>query len=67
MQEHLATVRFKDGSRVKFIREGKGLRLEGSDLEVSLPRATGQQAVSLFSLLESLVESVEFPEEEEDL
>ena len=63
--EHLATVRLKDGSAVKFIREGKGLRIEGSEVEVSLPKATGQQAFDLFSLVESLGESVEYPEDEE--
>ena len=66
MDELLGTVRLKDGSAVKFIRAGKGLRIEGLDVEVDLPRATGQQAVSLFSLLESLGESVEFPDDEED-
>lgn len=64
--EHLASIRLKDGSAVKFIRAGKGLRIEGSEMEVSLPRATGQQTVSLFSLFEALGESVEFPEDEED-
>ena len=63
--EHLATVRLKDGSAVKFIREGKGLRIEGPEVEVSLPKATGQQAFDLFSLVESLGESVEYPEDEE--
>mgnify|MGYP001617024315 FL=1 len=66
MDEHLATVRLKDGSAVKFVREGKGLRIEAPDYKVSLPRATGQQAFSLFSLLESIGESVEYPEDEED-
>lgn len=64
--EHLATVRFKDGSGIKFSREGTTLHIEGSDIQVSLPRATGQQAVSLLSLLEGLGESVEFPDDEED-
>jgi hypothetical protein len=66
MDELLATVRFKDGS-VKFIRAGKGLRIEGSDLEVSLPRATGQQTISIFSLFEALGNEVEYPEDEEEL
>lgn len=66
VDEHLATIRLKDGSAVRFIREGKGLRIEGSDVAVSLPRTTGQQAFDLFSLVESLGESVEFPEDEED-
>ena len=64
--EHLATVRLKDGSEVKFIREGKGLRIEGPEVGVSLPNATGQQAFDLFSLVESLGESVEYPEDEEN-
>lgn len=66
MEEHLATVRLKDGSAVKFIRDGKTVRIEGSDVEVSLPRATGQQAVSLLSLFEAIGESVEFPEDDEE-
>ena len=66
MDELLGTVRLKDGSAVKFIRAGKGLRIEGLDVEVDLPRATGQQAVALFSLLESLGASVEFPDDGED-
>ena len=64
--EHLATVRLKGGSAVKFIRAGKGLRIEAPEVDVSLPRATGQQAFDLFSLLESIGESVEYPEDEED-
>ena len=64
--ELLATVKFNDGRVVKLIREEKGLRIEGGDLEVSLPRATGQQAVSLFSLLESLGGTAEFPEDEDE-
>lgn len=64
--EHLGTVRLKDGSAVKFIRAGKGLRIEGSDnVEVNLPRATGQQAFELLSLIEGLGGVVEFPEDEE--
>ena len=66
MEEYLATVRLKDGSAVKFTREGKTVRIEGSDVEVSLPRATGQQAVSLLSLFEAIGESVEFPDDEEE-
>ena len=65
--EHLATVRLKDGSTVKFVRAAKGLRIEGPDAEVSLPKATGQQAFDLFSLVASLGESVEYPEDEEEL
>ena len=64
--ELLATVKFNDGRVVKLIREEKGLRIEEGDLEVSLPRATGQQAVSLFSLLESLGGTAEFPEDEDE-
>ena len=64
--ELLATVKFNDGRVVKLIREEKGLRIEEGDLEVSLPRATGQQAVSLFSLLESLGGTAEFPEDEQE-
>ena len=64
--EHLATVRLKDGAAVKFFRVRKGLRIEGPEMDVSLPRATGQQAFELFSLLESIGQSVEFPEDEED-
>ena len=64
--ELLATVKFNDGRVVKLVREKKGLRIEGGDLEVSLPRATGQQAVSLFSLLESLGGTAEFPEDEQE-
>ena len=67
MDELLATIRLKDGSAVQLLRAGKGLRIEGTDVEVSLPKATGQQAVSLFSLLESLGASVEFPDDEEDV
>ena len=63
--EHLATVRLRDGSTVKFVRAAKGLRIEGPEVEVSLPKATGQQAFDLFSLVESLGESVEYPEDEE--
>ena len=66
MDEHLATVRFKDGSAVKFIRANKGLRIEGPDQNVSLPKATGQHAFELFSLLESLGETVEYPEDDEE-
>lgn len=66
LDEHLATVRLKDGSAVKFVRARKGLRVEGPEGEVSLPKATGQQAFDLFSLVESLGESVEYPEEQED-
>ena len=66
MEEHLATIRLKDGAVVKFFRAGKGLRIEAPDLDVSLPRATGQQAFDLFSLLESIGESVEYPEDDED-
>lgn len=66
MDEHLATVRLKDGSEVKFIRDGKGLRIEGSDVEVSLPQATGQQAFDLLNLLEGLGGVAEFPEDEEE-
>ena len=64
--EHLATVRFKDGSAVKFIRAGKGLRIEGPEQNVSLPRATGQHFFELFSLVESLGETVEYPEDDEE-
>lgn len=64
--EHLATVRLKDGAEVKFIRAGKGLRIEGPAGEVALPKATGQQAFDLFSLVESLGDSVEFPEDDDN-
>ena len=66
MEEHLATVHLKDGSTVKFIRDGKALRIEGSDAQVALPKATGQQAFDLLNLFEAVGESIEFPEDEED-
>ena len=65
--EHLATIRLKDGSEVDLIRAGKGIRLEGSDgAEVNLPRASAQQAVDLMSLFEGLGGVAEFPDDEEE-
>jgi len=61
--EHLIRLRLKDGSAIDFRRtENQEVHVCHGDHKVVLPRASGQQTLDLFALLETFGEI----EEEED-
>lgn len=65
-REHLVRFNLKDGIIIDMHREdGEVTLTSNNEGQVTLPNATGQQAVDLISLLEPLAESVEYPEESE--
>ena len=51
--EHLIRLRLKDGSAIDFLRtEDNAVHVCNGDHRVVLPKATGQQTLDLFALLE---------------
>ncbi len=65
MKELLASFTMKDGAVVEMHREDGDVSLSTTDHNVSLPKATGQQAMDLIILMEGLAEKSEYPEEED--
>ena len=63
MKEHLARFHTKDGKTIDMHREEGDIVIATEDHRVVVPQATGQQTLDWISLLEGLVERVEYPEE----
>ncbi len=66
MKEHLARFHMKNGEAIDMHREDGDIVIASKDHSVTVPGATGQQALDWISLFESLGESVEYPEESEE-
>lgn len=64
-QEILAKIYTSTGTEIQFGRDSQGLVVQSQGFYLYLPKATGLQALSLFSILETLAEKVEFPDEED--
>ncbi len=64
-KEHLVRINLKDGGAIDMHKQDGDVTLSSDGHEVTIPHATGQQALDLYALLEPLGESVEFPEEDE--
>jgi hypothetical protein len=57
--EHLASIKLKDGSLIKFQRdENKTVRVTHDGTEIKLPKATGMTTTQLFALLEPMGEII---------
>lgn len=66
MNERLVRINLADGSAVDIHRNDMDVEICHDKYCVTFPKATGLKTLELFALLESLGETIEFPEEELD-
>lgn len=64
-KEHLVRFHLKNGEIIDMHREDTNVIISGQYHQVTIPHATGQQALDLIAVLEPLGERVEYPEGEE--
>jgi len=62
MKEHLARFHMKDGKAIDMHREEGDVSITSPGHSVTLPGATGQQALDWAALLEDLAEKTEYLE-----
>ena len=66
MKEHLVRFHLKDGEIIDVHKENGDVTLSNKHHQVTISRATGQQALDLFAFFEPLGETIEFPDEAEE-
>lgn len=66
MKEPLVRFRLKSGDIIDMHRQDGDVTLSTKNHQVTIRKATGQQVLDLYALLEPLGEAVEFPEEGEE-
>lgn len=63
MKEHLAHFHLPDGKTIDIHKNDNDISITTKDHTLIIPHATGQQTLDWCALLESLSESVEYPDD----